>query len=44
MKAVLENDELRTELRAKGLKQAAGFSWEKAAKETLAVYSSLVKD
>jgi glycosyltransferase involved in cell wall biosynthesis len=44
MKAVLENDELRTQLRTKGLEQAATFSWEKAAKETLAVYSSLVKN
>ncbi|NIN63988.1 MAG: glycosyltransferase [Anaerolineae bacterium] len=44
MRAVLENHELRAELRAKGLKQAARFSWEKAAKETLAVYSSLVKN
>jgi alpha-1,3-rhamnosyl/mannosyltransferase len=41
---VLENEDLRAELRAKGLEQAARFSWEKAAKETLAVYSSLVKD
>jgi glycosyltransferase involved in cell wall biosynthesis len=41
---VLAKEDLRAELRAKGLKQAARFSWEKAAKETLAVYSSLVKD
>jgi glycosyltransferase involved in cell wall biosynthesis len=41
---VLEKVHLRAELRAKGLEQAARFTWEKAAKETLAVYSSLVKD
>ena len=30
--------ELAAELRARGLKQAAGFSWRRTAQETLAVY------
>ena len=35
---VLENDALRQEFRARGLKQAARFTWERAAQETLRVY------
>jgi len=35
---VLTDDNLRREMRAKGLKRAAKFSWERAARETLAVY------
>lgn len=42
MSAVLDNKELRGELRAKGPTQAAKFSWENAARETLAVYTSLL--
>jgi glycosyltransferase involved in cell wall biosynthesis len=41
-RAVLDGEELRSELRAKGPKQAARFSWEKAARETLVVYTSLL--
>jgi len=37
----LSDDELRASLREKGLKRAAFFSWDKAARETLAVYHSL---
>ena len=33
------DDDLRRELREKGLAQAARFSWERTARETLAVYS-----
>ncbi len=40
--AVLDSKELRGELRAKGPRQAAKFSWEKAARETLVVYTSLL--
>jgi len=39
---VLENKELRDELRAKGPRQAAKFSWEATARETLAVYESVL--
>jgi glycosyltransferase involved in cell wall biosynthesis len=35
---VLTDEKLRREMRAKGLKRAATFSWERAARETLAVY------
>lgn len=38
---VLENQELRNQLRARGLEQAARFSWERTARETLSVYESL---
>ncbi len=40
---VLENDALRQELRARGLKQAARFSWERAARDTLTVYDKVVR-
>ena len=39
---VLENEELRGELKAKSLVQAAKFSWQKAARETMAVYRSVL--
>lgn len=42
MAGVLQNEELRLSLQAKGPRQAAGFSWEKAARETLAVYQSVL--
>ena len=38
---VLGNRELREDLRERGPKQAARFSWQRAALETLAVYTSL---
>lgn len=42
MRSVLESKQLRDELRAKGPKQAAKFSWESAARETLAIYASIL--
>ena len=33
---------VRGNLQARGLRQAAHFTWEKAARETLAVYKALV--
>ncbi|MEA3308121.1 MAG: glycosyltransferase family 1 protein [Chloroflexota bacterium] len=39
---LVSQPELRAELRARGLKQAAQFSWERAAQETLAVYRNLL--
>jgi glycosyltransferase involved in cell wall biosynthesis len=36
--SVLGNSQLRAELRARGLTQAQKFSWERAARATLAVY------
>jgi glycosyltransferase involved in cell wall biosynthesis len=38
---VLSDCELRDSLREKGLKRASVFSWDKAARETLALYHSL---
>lgn len=42
MYRLLQDTELRADLRARGLRQAARFSWEKAACETLAVYRQAV--
>jgi glycosyltransferase involved in cell wall biosynthesis len=39
---VLGSEELREDLKARGPRQAARFSWRKAARETLAVYTSLL--
>jgi glycosyltransferase involved in cell wall biosynthesis len=39
---VLRDPARRAELREKGLKRAAGFTWERCAAETLAVYRELV--
>lgn len=41
MRKLLEDENLRKELIAKGKKQIEKFSWEKSAKETLAVLESL---
>ncbi|MGB9879548.1 MAG: glycosyltransferase family 4 protein [Anaerolineae bacterium] len=40
--AVLEDADLRAEMRKKGLAQAARFSWQRAAEETLTVYERLL--
>ncbi len=40
---VVSDVALRDELRAKGIAQAAKFSWERAARETLAVYERVTK-
>ena len=42
MRNVLESKQLRDELSAKGYEQAAKFNWESAARETLAVYASVL--
>ncbi len=39
---ILRDESLRAEMRAKGLAQAARFSWERAAKETMAVYEGVL--
>ncbi len=41
---VLEDEELRGELVAKGLARAEEFSWEKCARETLAVLARVAQD
>jgi glycosyltransferase involved in cell wall biosynthesis len=42
VREVLRNGELQEDLRGRGPLQAAKFSWQRAARETLAVYTSLV--
>ncbi|MCX7840979.1 MAG: glycosyltransferase family 4 protein [Anaerolineae bacterium] len=42
MSRVLTDSALREELRIKGLKRAQTFSWERAARETLAVYRKVM--
>ena len=39
---VLKDDDLREELRAKGLSRATSFTWEKTARRTLEVYRSVI--
>ncbi|HJX37558.1 MAG TPA: glycosyltransferase family 1 protein [Anaerolineae bacterium] len=39
---LLESEELRAELRTKGLEQANKLNWQKAARETLDVYQSVL--
>ena len=39
---ILDDAALRDEMIARGLRQAAHFTWEKAARETVAVYKALV--
>ncbi len=38
MRCLIENEETRATLRRKGLTQAARFSWQRTAKETLRIY------
>ena len=40
---ILSDENLRREMRAKGLKRAQTFSWQRAARETLAVYRSVAE-
>ncbi len=39
---VLEDAELRNDLRQRGLRQAARFTWDRTARETIAVYEKVV--
>ena len=43
MRSVLERDELRRDLREKGLRRAATYSWEKVAEQTRAVYAEALQ-
>jgi glycosyltransferase involved in cell wall biosynthesis len=40
---LLNDGELRQEMRVKGLTQARRFSWERAAQETMAIYKLAVE-
>lgn len=44
MAEVLSQPQLASQLRAKGLKQAASFSWQRMAQETLSVYEEVAGD
>jgi glycosyltransferase involved in cell wall biosynthesis len=41
---ILNDDELRDEMRDKGLRQAARFSWTRAARETLEIYRQVFEN
>ncbi len=41
LRRLIEEADLRTDLRRRGLERAAGFTWKQAAAETLACYRSL---
>jgi glycosyltransferase involved in cell wall biosynthesis len=41
-RSVLTDPDLRAEMRQLGLLQAAGFSWQRAAQETWALYQKLM--
>ena len=43
MKNILENEDLRKDLVQKGFKRIEQFSWDKAARETLALYEETMK-
>jgi glycosyltransferase involved in cell wall biosynthesis len=43
LERVLEDPALRADLRARGLVQAARFTWQRSAEETLAVYRSVMR-
>lgn len=42
MRQVLSDPDLAAELRQRGLARAAGFTWERTARETVAVYKSVL--
>jgi glycosyltransferase involved in cell wall biosynthesis len=44
LRAVLRDESLRRDLRAKGLARARQFSWERNARETLAVYRRVAEE
>ncbi len=43
LQRLLSNADLRAELRERGIKRAAAFSWERAAAETYALYKQLLR-
>ncbi|MCH8949184.1 MAG: hypothetical protein IIB87_02265 [Chloroflexi bacterium] len=42
MRRLLSDETLRAGQRARGLEHAAGYSWQRTARETLALYESLM--
>ena len=43
LRRLLEDAALRADLAERGRRQAASFSWERCARETLSVYNSVVR-
>jgi glycosyltransferase involved in cell wall biosynthesis len=43
MVLVMSDSDLRRDLRERGLARAAQFSWDRTARETIAVYSELLQ-
>ena len=43
MQRALEDEALRTQMRQRGLANAARFSWEKTARETLDIYRRIIE-
>ncbi len=43
MSRILEDQDLRAELRAEGIQQASNFSWRKTARETLKIFADMLK-
>jgi glycosyltransferase involved in cell wall biosynthesis len=43
MQRVLSDRDLHQELRRRGLERAAGFTWERAARQTVAVYEGMLR-
>jgi glycosyltransferase involved in cell wall biosynthesis len=44
IRKILKDDQLRADMRRKGLQQAARFTWEKTARKTLDVYQELLRN
>jgi glycosyltransferase involved in cell wall biosynthesis len=44
MRHVLSDQALAADLRARGLQRAQQFSWERTARETLAVYKDVLQN
>jgi glycosyltransferase involved in cell wall biosynthesis len=40
---LLASEDLRSDLRRRGLKRAGQFSWERTAQETLAIYEAVAR-
>lgn len=41
MERILQDEQLRADLRARGLARSGEFTWERTARQTLAVYQEL---
>ncbi|TMD40072.1 MAG: glycosyltransferase family 4 protein [Chloroflexi bacterium] len=44
MRAVLQRPDLARDLRVRGIRQAAGYSWERTARQTQAIYDQVARE